>query len=201
MRQARTLRTLLLLAALIARGEARADEVVDGIRRCQALAVEADRLQCYDTLAQGLDTALADRFGRDARTPTKPAPAAPAAPAASVAPVAPVAPPAQPVAPTPSPLVAALPTAAPAPAPAPAPAATTRTGEPDTLSAHVSALRQGTRGEWIFTLDNGQVWAQVEPRAELRFSVGDEVRLTHGMLGSLWLEASQHRQTKVRRLR
>ena len=68
------------------------------------------------------------------------------------------------------------------------------------LDAKIAGLRQGSHGEYTFTLDNGQVWVEQEFRPGERFSVGEAVQIKHGFLGSLWLSASDHRMTRVKRI-
>lgn len=70
----------------------------------------------------------------------------------------------------------------------------------ESVSASIVDLRQGQYGEWTFTLDNGQVWKQTEPRANITFKVGESVRLEHGAMSSLWLAAENHRKVRVKRL-
>jgi hypothetical protein len=72
--------------------------------------------------------------------------------------------------------------------------------DPETLDAKIAGLRQGARGEYSFTLDNGQVWVEQEFRPGQHFSVGEAVQIKHGFLGSLWLSASDHRMTRVKRI-
>jgi hypothetical protein len=72
--------------------------------------------------------------------------------------------------------------------------------DPDVLDAKIAGLRQGSRGEYIFTLDNGQVWVEQELRPGERFSLGEAVQIKHGALSSLWLSASSHRMTRVKRI-
>jgi hypothetical protein len=64
----------------------------------------------------------------------------------------------------------------------------------------IRALRQGPRGELIFTLDNNQVWRQDQPSPNISFSVGEAVRIEHGAMSSLWLVADHGRKTKVKRI-
>lgn len=68
------------------------------------------------------------------------------------------------------------------------------------LPGKIVALRQGPRGELIFTLDNQQVWVQAEVQQSKRFVVGDAVRIEHGAMGSLWLAADKGRKTRVKRV-
>jgi len=70
----------------------------------------------------------------------------------------------------------------------------------EVLTGTIRALRQGPRGELIFTLDNDQVWRQDQPSPNISFSVGEAVRIEHGAMSSLWLAADHGRKTKVRRV-
>ena len=70
----------------------------------------------------------------------------------------------------------------------------------ETLTGKIRALRQAPHGQLIFTLDNEQVWTQDEPSPNIRFSVGDAVRIEHGAMSSLWLVADHGRKTRVKRL-
>jgi hypothetical protein len=70
----------------------------------------------------------------------------------------------------------------------------------EALTGKIVALSEGAQGQLIFTLDNGQVWAQVESRPGIRFAVGDAVRLEHGAMSSLWLAADHERKTRVKRI-
>ncbi|GAC1454943.1 MAG: hypothetical protein PVSMB6_11480 [Steroidobacteraceae bacterium] len=68
------------------------------------------------------------------------------------------------------------------------------------LTAKISALHQTPRGEWLFTLDNRQVWMTAEARSSNSFAIGEEVHVEHGALTSLWLVGDRHRKVRVRRL-
>jgi hypothetical protein len=70
----------------------------------------------------------------------------------------------------------------------------------ETLSARISGLRQTPRGEFVFSLDNGQVWVQAEPSPGIHFAVDEDVRIEHGAMSSLWLLADGHRKVRVKRL-
>ena len=72
--------------------------------------------------------------------------------------------------------------------------------ENESLSGKIAALVEAPRGEYIFTLDNGQIWIQAEVRSNLRFEVGEAVQIEHGAMGSLWLAADHHRKTRVKRI-
>jgi hypothetical protein len=72
--------------------------------------------------------------------------------------------------------------------------------ESETLTGKITALQEAPRGEYIFTLDNGQIWIQAELRTNIRFVVGEAVQIEHGAMGSLWLAADHHRKTRVKRI-
>jgi hypothetical protein len=72
--------------------------------------------------------------------------------------------------------------------------------DPEVLDAKIAGLRQGSHGEYTFTLDNGQVWVEQESRPGVRFSVGEVVQIKHGTMSSLWLSASSRRMTRVKRI-
>jgi hypothetical protein len=79
------------------------------------------------------------------------------------------------------------------------PVATSKS-ENETLSGKITALVEAPRGEYVFTLDNGQIWIQAEVRSNIRFEVGEAVQIEHGAMGSLWLAADHHRKTRVKRI-
>ncbi|HEX8782649.1 MAG TPA: hypothetical protein VF764_04710 [Steroidobacteraceae bacterium] len=70
----------------------------------------------------------------------------------------------------------------------------------EVLTGKISALRQAPHGERIFTLDNRQVWIEAEARPKIQFAAGEEVRIEHGAMSSLWLVAAKHREVRVTRL-
>jgi hypothetical protein len=72
--------------------------------------------------------------------------------------------------------------------------------ENESLPGKIAALQEAPRGEYIFTLDNGQMWIQAEQRSNIRFAVGEAVQIEHGAMGSLWLAADHHRKTRVKRI-
>lgn len=74
------------------------------------------------------------------------------------------------------------------------------TTESQKLSATVTAIRLGQSGKFIATLDNGQVWAQIEAEG-VGIDVGDAVTIKPGLLGSYLLIDRHHWSSKVHRLR
>jgi hypothetical protein len=70
------------------------------------------------------------------------------------------------------------------------------------ISATVRELSTQPRGEWIVTLDNGQVWAQKAADGRFRLKIGDQVKIRSGALGAYYLSlASSDRKTRVSRVR
>ena len=70
----------------------------------------------------------------------------------------------------------------------------------EVISGKIVGLQQAPRGEWIFTLDNQQVWKQAEAKASIQFAVGEAVHIEHGAMSSLWLAADKGRKVRVTRL-
>ncbi len=71
--------------------------------------------------------------------------------------------------------------------------------EPKKITATVAAIEKRPRGELVFTLDNGQVWAQKEVGAYFPVKVGDPVSILAGTLGSFRLVVA-NRATAVTRV-
>lgn len=148
----------------------------DGTRRCFEIYEDAARLACYDAL-----------FGK----PARPAGATQTAAPAQATPSAPAVPAAPPVVSR---------AAAPAAAPVPPAQPTSRPNDAPVTGRIVSVSRlSGDR--FAITLDNGQVWTQLErdPAAEVR--VGDTVSIKPAMLGSWMLETRGGVRTRVRAAR
>jgi hypothetical protein len=72
--------------------------------------------------------------------------------------------------------------------------------QPQRLTAKVAGIEKRARGELVFTLDNGQVWAQEEVGAYFPVNVGDAVTILAGSLGSHRLVVGS-RATAVTRVR
>jgi hypothetical protein len=70
----------------------------------------------------------------------------------------------------------------------------------EALTGTINRLQEVVSGQWVFTLDNGQLWIQVEPKAGMHFSVGEAIQIEQGAMGSLWLAADHHRKTRVKRV-
>ena len=70
----------------------------------------------------------------------------------------------------------------------------------EVLTGKISELRRAPAGEWIFMLDNRQVWVEAEVNPRVQFAVGEDVHIEHGAMSSLWLVADKHRKVRVKRL-
>lgn len=73
--------------------------------------------------------------------------------------------------------------------------------QPDEISATISRIQTRSNGERIFSLDNGQVWAEKSPAPSLRLEVGDTIRIKSGLFGSHRLFGSGKRSSGVDRVR
>jgi hypothetical protein len=146
--------------------------------RCSDLYDDAQRLACYDAA-----------FGKPAR------PSAAAA-ATSRAPAAPA------VAPAAAPVVRASPASAPAAvapaAPVAPPAPRAAAERPKSVSAGITGVTRRADGRFVATLDNGQVWSQLERDPAAEVAAGDNVTVRRGMLGSYILITTRGVQTKVK---
>jgi hypothetical protein len=178
-----------------------AESASDGVLACAAEADDERRLACFDALAAGLRG--------------DPRPAAAAAPAAT-APAA-----AAPVAAAPVAAATAMgsPAAAPPPTAAAAHPSQAGTLSPEEqfglrvdlkeqkksalteLSATATAISAKPRGEFVITLDNGQVWGEIAPGSKIKVKPGDAVKIEAGTLGSYILIAPNGRSSKVTRIR
>lgn len=69
----------------------------------------------------------------------------------------------------------------------------------EVVPATVVKLAVRTNGWWIVTLDNGQIWSQVENRPSATVAVGDDVKLRRSRLGSYTLTNSKGIETRVKR--
>ncbi len=167
MRRVRSL--LWIVAAILVSAPAAAvaaDAVTARLQTCRAIADVAARAACYDKVVD--DQAVPPRAA--AATPATPSPAPP-----SPAVRSPATPP--PVPSTPAP-------ATPATIPA----------QPSTLTAKVVTFTPGPTGKATITLDNGQVWTQIEP-VRLTLRPGDGVTLRPGSFGSYFLVPDGLRST------
>jgi hypothetical protein len=80
-------------------------------------------------------------------------------------------------------------------------AAGTRAADTSAIDAHVVGFAPGMDGRGVFTLDNGQVWRQVNSTGEMLIRSGDPVTISRAALGSFWLQTQSGRGCKVSRLR
>jgi hypothetical protein len=181
-----TRKLLALLAAFLVAQAAQAETLEDRLRACANESDDAARLACFDKAAE-VD-----------------APAAPVAvEVAPKAPAEPVAPEAATKAPPQAVAAEAAPTAAPRAAPDPVAEfgqEADREDEIREISARVVEVGKRTRGEYIITLDNGQVWTEKNAEPYLRIKVGDTVRIKRIKMGGYRLVGRGNRATAVIRV-
>ena len=71
---------------------------------------------------------------------------------------------------------------------------------PQSVTAKVISVRFRKFGEFVVTLDNGQVWEQTEPMPSAIVKVGDEITVKKALFGSFTLVTAGRIGTKVRRI-
>jgi hypothetical protein len=195
---------MLALAVVSLPALAVTESLDSGVRRCASEPDRTKRLACFDSLAAALPKYEADRMGmtaeiaqkRESRTAhrTGDANSSPGAGTGSSA-----GSPSAPAAGSPSAPTADAPGTATASASSSAsPPVAPKTG--NTVTAKIRSVRENAQGLLVFSLDNDQVWIQDQPSFNIRYSAGEQVRIEHGALTSLWLVADHGRKTRVRRV-
>jgi hypothetical protein len=185
--------------ALSLAGPAVAAGSVSSLLACRDIADSVQRLACFDREADALAPVRAPAPAATAPAPAAAVTAAPApsSPTASVAVEKPV----------------PVPTPAPAPAPAPQQfglsqraveeqevAAGARAARISKIDAHLVRTARTSDGHMTFTLDNDQVWRQVEAE-DMLVQPGEALTISRAALGSYWLKMSSGRGCKVTRVR
>jgi hypothetical protein len=72
---------------------------------------------------------------------------------------------------------------------------------PESISGTVAKVARQPAGELVLTLENGQVWTQVQVDARARVAVGDTVTIKKAALGSHLLVTEDRYATRVRRVK
>lgn len=72
---------------------------------------------------------------------------------------------------------------------------------PESITGAVTEIGWRPTGEIVVTLDNGQIWVQLETDSKVRIKVGDTVRIKKGSLGSYLLVTPSRVATRARRLK
>jgi hypothetical protein len=193
------LKSSLLLVCLVCAPPCLAAEPLAGVLACRAITDSAARLACFDRETAALASAPALS---SAAAPT--APAAPAALAAAATPENNAAP--------------AIASAAPRSA---APvldaqqsfglsgsaiaaneeAVGARPAKLAKIGGRIIALALAGNGRTLFTLDNTQVWRQLESDGDMLAKLGDSASISRGLLGSYWLQLKNGRGCKVTRVK
>jgi len=165
--------------------------------QCSQLWDDALRLNCYD-MAFGKphppESATAATVAPASAAPAAAAPAPPAAAGPAVAASA-----ASPPVAAAAPIVAAAATA-PVPAagkPGGGSASQEKAKQPDSVVSTVTALGQTLDGRFRATLDNGEVWQQLELYPPVTVKVGDHVTLRRASFGSHHLVVPSGLSTRV----
>jgi hypothetical protein len=199
----------LAVLVVVATANATADDALaTRLRQCAAVSDSMARLACYDALARPAAASTPPSSAPAAVAPTAKAAPASEATGATTAPVSPT-----PVSPA-SPASPASPGSTAPPAAASSPRASledfgVRNGplqakrEPpgeQKMLAVVTQVSSLPRGELIVTLDNGQIWVQLEP-GNFPVKAGDPIEIDVAALGSyrMWQPVNRH-ASKVTRI-
>jgi hypothetical protein len=179
-----------ILLCLVCAAPCWAADPLAGLLSCRELTDAAARLACFDRETAALAGAPA--------TPVAGAPAT-TAPVAALPITSPAAPsPAPPTAPLTSEQKFGLSSTSIAAKEAPG----TQAPKETKLQARITGLALAGDGRTLFTLDNSQVWRQLEADGtDVMARLGDPVTISRGLLGSYWLALKTGRGCKVTRLR
>lgn len=72
---------------------------------------------------------------------------------------------------------------------------------PESITATIATATEGAFGKYIFTLDNGQVWQQVEGSSRATWRGGEQVALERGVFGSFFMrKVTGGRALRVKRI-
>ena len=178
-----------------------AAEPLAGLLACRTLTDSAARLACFDRESAALATAPAASLAAVPPAPSSSAPTATTAAAQAPA----------------VPQTAPAPTAAEHPAAALDPkesfglsgsaiaaneeAAGTRPAKLAKIESRVVGLSLTGNGRTVFTLENSQMWRQIESDGDMLARLGDVATISRGFLGSYWLQFKSGRGCKVTRIR
>jgi len=69
------------------------------------------------------------------------------------------------------------------------------------LESRVVGLSLTGNGRTVFTLENSQMWRQLESDGDMLAKLGDVATVSRGLLGSYWLQLKNGRGCKVTRIR
>jgi hypothetical protein len=162
-----------------------------GVLACRALTDAAARLACFDreTAALASESAAALTVAPATTAPVTAAQATAATPAAAPAHPAPVLNSQQSFGLSGSAIAANE------------EASGARPPKVSKIESRVVALALTGNGRTLFTLDNSQVWRQLESQGDMLAKLGDVATISRGLLGSYWLQLKNGRGCKVTRER
>ena len=183
MRNARVLCGALILASAWAAAAWAADPSPSGVASCRGITDDKQRLACFDR-----ESALPQQpaRGADTRDAKKDAQNAEKRSAVSV-PASPVLSPEQRMGLDPARILKLQ--------------GSQGTADLKELTAKIRYVSGDLGSRRYFTLENGQVWRQVEAESEFTVRPGDTVHITRAMFGSYFMAVSRHMATRVSRAR
>jgi hypothetical protein len=162
-----------------------------GLLACRSITDSAARLACFDRETAALASAPAETLAAAVAAPP---------PSAAAAPV----PPAPPAAPVPAAPVLDAQQSFGLSGSAIAEKEEAKGARPAKLAkieSRVVGLALTGNGRTLFTLENSQMWRQLESDGDMLAKLGDVATVSRGLLGSYWLQLKNGRGCKVTRMR
>jgi len=71
---------------------------------------------------------------------------------------------------------------------------------PSTMTVVIQNISVDGNGHQVFSLENGQIWRQVELDTHFSVKPGDNITISKGALGSYFMSLGKHRNTRVSRI-
>lgn len=168
-----------------------ASELGDAMMDCAAIESRLERLSCFD------------RLTRESTVTQSAAPAAPASTEAEarVATPVPAPQPARKMENHPIPLAARKETEAPAARAGDSEFGLAEGSRGQVMRAAIVGKRKLAHGQWVLTLNNGQVWRELEPKRRARYREGDNITIRRKLMSYRLINDRTGFSNSVRRLK
>jgi hypothetical protein len=181
------LKIAVLLVCILCALPCTASEPLAGLLACRSIGDSAARLACFDRETAALASAPAASLAAPAVPPASQA-AVPASLAAAPVPAAPVLDAQQSFGLSGSAIAANE------------EAKGARPAKLAKVESRIVGLALTGNGRTVFTLENSQVWRQLESDGDMLAKLGDVATISRGLLGSYWLQLKNGRGCKVTRI-
>lgn len=71
---------------------------------------------------------------------------------------------------------------------------------PSSMTVAIKSISVDGNNHQVFTLENGQIWRQVELDAHFSVKPGDSITISRGVMDSYFMSLGKHRNTRVSRI-